>query len=101
MWWRKLGCVQVGDLKQAILLSDHISNLLFFNIITAFIKAEPKVLKNSWKLRSDQDGGSGGHLLGQGWVQVREKATGDLLLFVFVKFPLSFHFFIFVKAKVF
>ena len=51
-------------------------------------RAEPNILKNSWRLRSDQDdqdGGSGGHLLGQGWVQVREKATGDLLVFVFVK----------------
>ena len=44
-----------------------------------------KVLKNSWKLRSDQDGGSGGHHSGQRRVQVREKATGDLLIFVFVK----------------
>ena len=43
------------------------------------------ILKNSWKLRSDQDGGSGGHHSGQRRVQVREKATGDLLIFVFVK----------------
>ena len=50
-----------------------------------------KVLKNSWKLRSDQDGGSGGHHSGQRRVQVREKATGDLLIFVFIKSsPLSF-----------
>ena len=47
-------------------------------------RAEPNILKNSWRLGSDQDGGSGGHLLGQGSVQVREKATGDLLVFVFV-----------------
>ena len=47
-------------------------------------RAEPNILKNSWRLRSDQDGGSGGHLLGQGSVQVREKATGDLLVFVFL-----------------
>ena len=31
--------------------------------------------QKSWKQRSDQDGGSGGHLLGQGREQVREKAT--------------------------
>ena len=65
-------------------------------------RAEPKILKNSWRLRSDQDGGSGGHLLGQGWVQVREKATGDLLVFVFVKIPLKLSlFFVIVKVKVF
>ena len=58
-------------------------------VITAVTWAEPNILKNSWRLRSDQDGGSGGHLLGQGWVQVREKATGDLLVFVFVKIPLK------------
>ena len=46
-------------------------------------RADPNILKNSWRLGSDQDGGSGGHLLGQGSVQVREKATGDLLVFVF------------------
>ena len=42
--------------------------------------------QKSWKLRSDQDGGSGGHLLGQRQMQVSEKATGDLLVFIFVKF---------------
>ena len=78
-------CEQVGNLKQAILLSDLISNLLFFIFITAFTRAETKILKNSWILRRDQDGGSGGHVLGQGRVQVREKATGDLLVFVFVE----------------
>ena len=73
-------------------------------------RAEPKILKKSWKLRSDQlrsdqDGGSGGHRLGQGRKQVREKATGDLyylLVFVFVKIPLKLSlFFVIVKAKVF
>ena len=59
-----------------------------------------KPLKNSWRLRSDQDGGSGGHLLGQRWMQVREKATGDLLVFIFVKIPLQLSLF-FVKVKVF
>ena len=63
-------------------------------------RAEPKILKNSWRLRSDQDGGSGGHLLGQRWMQVREKATGDLLVFIFVKIPLQLSLF-FVKVKVF
>ena len=57
--------------------------------------------QKSWKLRSDQDGGSGGHRSGQGWAQVREKATGDLLVFVFVnKIPLELSLFC-VKAKVF
>ena len=48
--------------------------------------------QNSWRLRSDHDGGSGGHLLGQRRMQVREKATGDLLIFVFFikSSPLSF-----------
>ena len=41
--------------------------------------------QNSWRLRSDHDGGSGGHLLGQRRMQVREKATGDLLVFILVK----------------
>ena len=63
-------------------------------------RAEPNILKNSWRLRSDQDGGSGGHLLGQRWMQVREKATGDLLVFIFVKIPLQLSLF-FVKVKVF
>ena len=63
-------------------------------------RAEPKILKKSWRLRSDQDGGSGGHLLGQRWMQVREKATGDLLVFIFVKIPLQLSLF-FVKVKVF
>ena len=45
-------------------------------------RAEPKILKKSWNLRSDQDGGSGGHLSGQRRVQVSEEATGDLLVFV-------------------
>ena len=31
--------------------------------------------------------------MGQGWAQVREKATGDLLFFVFVKNPLKQKFF--------
>ena len=63
-------------------------------------RAEPNILKNSWRLGSDQDGGSGGHLLGQRWMQVREKATGDLLVFIFVKIPLQLSLF-FVKVKVF
>ena len=64
-------------------------------------RAEPIILKNSWRLRSDQDGGSGGHRSGQRRVQVREKATGDLLVLVFVKkIPLKLSFF-FVKGKVF
>ena len=63
-------------------------------------RAEPKILKNSWKMKSDQDGGSGGHLLGQSRLQVIEKATGDLLVFIFVKkIPLSYP--TFVKVKVF
>ena len=46
--------------------------------------------QKSWKLRSDQDGGSGGHLLGQRQMQVSEKATGDLLVFIyFCKIPLK------------
>ena len=58
--------------------------------------------RRSDQLRSDQDGGSGGHRLGQGRKQVREKATGDLLVFVFVKIPLKLSlFFVIVKAKVF
>ena len=57
-------------------------------------RAEPKILKNSWRLRSDHDGGSGGHLLGQRRMQVREKATGDLLVFILVKnSPSAFTFF--------
>ena len=52
-------------------------------------RAEPKILNNSWNLRSDQDGGSGGHLSGQRRVQVSEEATGDLLVFVFVNIPLK------------
>ena len=40
------------------------------------------------------DGGSGGHLLGQRWMQVREKATGDLLVFIFVKIPLQLSLFL-------
>ena len=32
-------------------------------------------------IEGDQDGGSGGHLLGRRQEQVREKATGDLLPF--------------------
>ena len=56
--------------------------------------------QKSWKQRSDQDGGSGGHHSGQRRVQVREKATGDLLVFIFVKIPLQLSLF-FVKVKVF
>ena len=59
-----------------------------------------KVLKNSWKLRSDQDGGSGGHRSGQGWAQVREKATGDLLVFVFVN-KISLKLSLFCESKSF
>ena len=59
------------------------------------LRAEPNILKNSWRLRSDQDGGSGGHRSGQRRVQVREQATGDLLVFVFVnKIPLELSLFL-------
>ena len=36
--------------------------------------------KRILSIEGDQDGGSGGHLLGRRQEQVREKATGDLLL---------------------
>ena len=50
-------------------------------------------------LRGDQDGGSGGHLLGSRQGQVREEATGDLKDFL-IKFP-SKAFTPSVKVKVF
>ena len=49
--------------------------------------------------RGDQDGGSGGHLLGSRQGQVREEATGDLKDFL-IKFP-SKAFTPSVKVKVF
>ena len=51
--------------------------------------------------RGDQDGGSGGHLLGSRQGQVREEATGDLqdLFFDKKNFPQAFT--QSVKVKVF
>ena len=62
-------------------------------------RAEPIFSKKSWVSRGDQDGGSGGHLLGSRQGQVREEATGDLKDFL-IKFP-SKAFTPSVKVKVF
>ena len=50
--------------------------------------------------RTSTHGGSGGHLSGQRRVQVSEKATGDLLVFIFMKIRLKLSH-LKVKVKVF
>ena len=83
--FENVGTGQVGTHPNNI--KEGVDLFLFFLIN----QGGALILKNSWKLMSDQDGGSGGHHSGQRRVQVREKATGDLLIFVFIKSsPLSF-----------
>ena len=84
---------------QRPLFNLHHCSTVWMRLWSVESRAEPILLKKTWLLRGDQDGGSSGHLLCRRNKQVREKAIGDLQTIFRETFPQAFT--RIVKAKVF